>query len=222
MRIPVLENILSANERLAAENQRLLDEKGILVINIMSSPGAGNTSLILRTIEALGEEVRIGVIEGDIASRVDADTIEALGVPVVQINTGGTCHLDANMIRGSLGQLPLDDIDLLFIENVGNLICPTDFALGEGLKVMIPSVPEGDDKPYKYPAMFAAVDAIVVNKMDLLPYLEFDLAAFRKLVTGLNRDVQIFEVSCKTGEGLEDWAGWLAKMLSDQDHPSRR
>jgi hydrogenase nickel incorporation protein HypB len=222
MRIPVLENILSANERLAAENQRLLDEKGILVINIMSSPGAGKTSLILRTIEALGEEVRIGVIEGDIASRVDADTIEALGVPVVQINTGGTCHLDANMIRGSLGQLPLDDIDLLFIENVGNLICPTDFALGEGLKVMIPSVPEGDDKPYKYPAMFAAVDAIVVNKMDLLPYLEFDLAAFRKLVTGLNRDVQIFEVSCKTGEGLEDWAGWLAKMLSDQDHPSRR
>jgi hydrogenase nickel incorporation protein HypB len=214
MKIPVVENILSANDRLAAENQRLLAEKGILVINIMSSPGAGKTSLILRTIEALGDEVSIGVIEGDIASRVDADTIEELGVPVVQINTGGTCHLDANMIRGSLDQLPLDDIDLLIIENVGNLICPTDFALGEGLKVMIPSVPEGDDKPYKYPAMFAAVDAIVVNKIDLLPYLEFDLAAFRKLVTGLNPDVEVFEVSCKTGEGIEAWADWLAAMLT--------
>jgi len=214
MRIPILEHILSANDRLAAENQRLLAEKGILVINLMSSPGAGKTSLILRTIEALGEDVRIGVIEGDIASRVDADTIERLDVPVVQINTGGTCHLDANMVRGSLDQLPLDDMDLLIIENVGNLICPTDFALGEALKVMIPSVPEGDDKPYKYPAMFAAVDAIVVNKIDLLPYLEFDLSAFRKLVTGLNPEVQIFEVSCKTGEGIGDWADWLAAMLT--------
>ena len=214
MKIPIVENILSANDRLAAENQRLLAEKGILVINLMSSPGAGKTSLILRTIEALGEDVRIGVIEGDIASRVDADTIERLDVPVVQINTGGTCHLDANMVRGSLDQLPLDDMDLLIIENVGNLICPTDFALGEALKVMIPSVPEGDDKPYKYPAMFAAVDAIVVNKIDLLPYLEFDLSAFRKLVTGLNPEVQIFEVSCKTGEGIGDWAGWLAAMLA--------
>ncbi len=218
MKIPILENILSANDRLAAENERFLAEKGILAVNIMSSPGAGKTSLILKTIESLGKEVRIGVIEGDIASRVDADTIEAQGVPVVQINTGGTCHLDANMIRGSLDQLPLDDIELLLIENVGNLVCPTDFALGEALKVMIPSVPEGDDKPYKYPAMFAAVDAIVINKVDLLPYLEFDLAAFRKLVTGLNPDVRVFEVSCKTGEGVEAWANWLAAMLAKEDH----
>ncbi len=214
MKIPILENILSANDRLAAENERFLAEKGILAVNIMSSPGAGKTSLILKTIEALGKEVRIGVIEGDIASRVDADTIEAQGVPVVQINTGGTCHLDANMIRGSLDQLPLDDIELLLIENVGNLVCPTDFALGEALRVMIPSVPEGDDKPYKYPAMFAAVDAIVINKVDLLPYLEFDLAAFRKLVTGLNPDVEIFEVSCKSEEGIEAWADWLAALLT--------
>jgi hydrogenase nickel incorporation protein HypB len=221
MRIPILENILSANDRLAAENQKLLANKGILAVNIMSSPGAGKTSLILRTIEALGEEVRIGVVEGDVASRVDADTIESLGVPVVQINTGGTCHLDANMVRGSLDQLPLDHIELLLIENVGNLICPTDFALGEAVKVMIPSVPEGDDKPYKYPAMFAAVDAIIVNKVDLLPYLDFDLAAFRKLVTGLNRDVQVFEVSCKTGEGIEAWADWLSAMWTTEVPPQR-
>lgn len=216
MKIPIVENILSANERLADENRRMLAEKGILVVNVMSSPGAGKTSLILRTIEALRDQMRIGVIEGDVASRVDADTIEQLGVPVVQINTGGTCHLDANMIRGSLDQLPLDDLDLLVIENVGNLICPTDFALGEALKVMIPSVPEGDDKPYKYPAMFAAVDAIVVNKIDLLPYLEFDLSAFRKLVQGLNPDVQVFQVSCKTGEGIEAWTDWLASRPTGQ------
>jgi hydrogenase nickel incorporation protein HypB len=216
MKIPIVENILSANERLADENRRMLAEKGVLVVNVMSSPGAGKTSLILRTIEALREQMRIGVIEGDVASRVDADTIEQLGVPVVQINTGGTCHLDANMIRGSLDRLPLDDLDLLLIENVGNLICPTDFALGEALKVMIPSVPEGDDKPYKYPAMFAAVDAIVVNKVDLLPYVEFDLEGFRKLVVGLNGNVQVFEVSCKTGEGIEAWTEWLASMLTKQ------
>ncbi len=219
MEIPVMENILSANERLAAENQELLAKKGILAVNIMSSPGAGKTTLILRTIEALGDEFRIGVIEGDVASRVDADTIEARGVPVVQINTGGTCHLDANMVQGSLEQLPLDGLDLLFIENVGNLICPTEFGLGEALKVMIPSVPEGDDKPYKYPAMFAAVDAIVVNKVDLLPYLDFDLAAFRKLLKGINPDVRIFEVSCKTGRGIEAWAAWLAAQKREEAQP---
>ena len=219
MKIPIVENILSANDRLAAENSKLLMEKGVLVINVMSSPGAGKTSLILKTIEALGERLRIGVIEGDVASRVDADTVEGMGVPVVQINTGGTCHLDANMVRGSFDQLPLDNLDLLLIENVGNLICPTDFALGEALKVMIPSVPEGDDKPYKYPAMFAAVDAIVVNKIDLLPYVEFDLTAFHKLVTGLNPNVRVFEVSCKTGQGMETWAAWLAAQRVEEVPP---
>lgn len=209
MKIPIVEDILSANDRLAAENARLLAHKGLLAVNIMASPGAGKTSLIVQTIEALRDDTRIGVVEGDIASRVDADTIEALGIPVVQINTGGTCHLDANMVHGALEQLPLDDLDLLLIENVGNLVCPTDFALGEALKVMIASVPEGDDKPYKYPAMFAAVDAIVVNKIDLLPYVEFDLNGFRQLVTGLNSGVQVFQVSCTTGEGIQNWADWL-------------
>jgi hydrogenase nickel incorporation protein HypB len=203
-----LENILSANERLAAENARVFSGTGVLAVNVMASPGAGKTSLIVQTINTLGDRTRIGVIEGDIASRVDADTIEALGIPVVQINTGGTCHLDANMVQGALHQLPLDDLDLLFIENVGNLICPTDFALGEALKVMIASIPEGDDKPYKYPAMFAAVDAIVINKIDLLPYVDFDLEGFRKLVVGLNADVQVYEVSCKTGEGIGAWVDW--------------
>jgi hydrogenase nickel incorporation protein HypB len=214
MKIPVVQNILSANDRLAEENAQLLVGKDILTLNIMASPGAGKTSLIVQTIEALAGRARIGVIEGDVASRVDADTIEALGIPVVQINTGGTCHLDANMVHGALDQLPLKELDLLFIENVGNLICPTDFALGERIKVMISSIPEGDDKPYKYPAMFAAVDAIVVNKIDLLPYLEFDLEGFRKLVTGLNSDVKVFEVSCKTGEGIEAWADWLVSATS--------
>jgi hydrogenase nickel incorporation protein HypB len=209
LKIPIVENILSANERLAAENERTLEQSGVLAVNIMSSPGAGKTSLIVSTIEALRDRIRIGVIEGDVASRVDADTIEALGVPVVQINTGGTCHLDANMVQPALVQLPLHALDLLLIENVGNLICPTDFALGEKLKVMISSLPEGDDKPYKYPAMFAVVGAIVINKIDLLPYVDFDLERFRKLVVGLNSDVQVFEASCKTGEGIETWADWL-------------
>ena len=216
-KIPVLENILSANERLAAENARVFSGTGVLAVNVMASPGAGKTSLIVQTINTLGDRTRIGVIEGDIASRVDADTIEALGIPVVQINTGGTCHLDANMVQGALDQLPLDDLDLLFIENVGNLICPSDFALGEALKVMIASIPEGDDKPYKYPAMFAAVDAIVINKIDLLPYVDFDLEGFRKLVVGLNADVQVFEVSCKTGEGIETWADWLASVTAEKN-----
>jgi hydrogenase nickel incorporation protein HypB len=217
MKIPVVQNILSANDRLAEENAQLLVGEDILTLNIMASPGAGKTSLIVQTIEALADRARIGVIEGDVASRVDADTIEALGIPVVQINTGGTCHLDANMVHGALDQLPLKELDLLFIENVGNLICPTDFALGERIKVMISSIPEGDDKPYKYPAMFAAVDAIVVNKIDLLPYVEFDLEGFRKLVVGLNSDVKVFEVSCKTGEGIEAWADWLVSAISKKN-----
>jgi hydrogenase nickel incorporation protein HypB len=214
MKIPIVENILSANERLAAENERTLSERGVLAVNIMASPGAGKTSLIVSTINALRQDLHIGVIEGDVASRVDADTIEGLGIPVVQINTGGTCHLDANMVHGALEQMILGELDLLFIENVGNLICPTDFALGEALKVMISSIPEGDDKPQKYPAMFAAVDAIVINKIDLLPYVEFDLEGFRKLVVGLNSDVQVFEVSCKTGEGISVWTDWLASKAS--------
>lgn len=212
MKVPVVQGILNANDQLALQNRQLLDEHGICVINLMASPGGGKTSLILRTIDALGEHLRIGVIEGDIASTVDSDRVAAKSVPVVQINTGGQCHLDAPMVHRALAQLPLADLDLILIENVGNLICPVDFKLGEDLNVMIASVPEGDDKPYKYPGIFLSVDAVVINKVDLLPYLRFDVTAFRKLITGMNPNVSIFEVSCETGQGIENWAEWVAKQ----------
>ena len=212
--VKVVEKIMGANEQIAAQNRRLLDERGIVTVNLMASPGAGKTSLIMRTIEALRDRLRIGAIEGDTASRVDADRVATAGVPVVQINTGGGCHLDAPMVRYALDRLPLDEIDLLLIENVGNLICPADFILGEHVRVLIASVPEGDDKPYKYPGMFSSVDAVVINKTDLLPYLEFDVPAFRRLIAGLNPEARIFEVSCTTGEGVGVWAEWLAGMCS--------
>ena len=210
--LPVVEKILSANDLLAAENRRLLDTHQVTAINVMASPGAGKTSLILHAIEALPERLRVGVIEGDVAGRVDADKIAATGAPVVQINTGGGCHLDAPQVRSALQQLLLDEIDLLFIENVGNLICPTGFALGEHVNMMIANVPEGHDKPIKYPAMFSEVDAIVLNKIDLLPYIDFDLPAFRTAVRALNSEAPIFELSCKTEEGLEAWLEWLSQQ----------
>ena len=212
VKVSIVEGILSANDELAAQNRQLLDQYGICVLNVMASPGSGKTSLILRTIEALQGRLRVGVIEGDIASSVDADRVATKSVPVVQINTGGQCHLDAPMTRRALAQLPLADLDLIIIENVGNLICPVDFKLGEDLNVMIASAPEGDDKPYKYPSIFVAVDAVVINKVDLLPYVHFDVAAFRKLVTGMNPDVRIFEVSCETGQGIGEWAEWVAEQ----------
>ena len=211
MKVEIVKDILSANEQIALENRRLFDEKGVFVLNIMAAPGAGKTSLIERTIESLRDRLRIGAIEGDVASTIDADRIARLGVPVVQINTGGTCHLDANMVRVALPRLPLDETDLLLIENVGNLICPTAFALGEHLKVIVASTPEGDDKPYKYPAMFSVVDVLVLNKVDLLPLLEFDLGYFRRGVEALNPDVAFFPVSCKTGEGVQEWVDWLVE-----------
>lgn len=207
--IPVLEKILSTNDQLAEENARRFDRFGVTVVNIMSAPGSGKTSLILRTIEALRQLRRIGVIEGDVASQIDAQRIAAAKVPVVQINTGGQCHLDANMTRGALDRLPLEEIDLLLIENVGNLICPVEFRLGEQRQVVITSVPEGDDKPYKYPAIFQTVDAVVINKLDLLPYVDFDVIAFRELVQALNPRAALFQASCKTGEGIKEWGAWL-------------
>jgi len=175
----------------------------------MSAPGAGKTSLILQTISRLKQKARIGVIEGDVASTIDANKVHEQGVAAVQINTAGGCHLDANMIESALNNLPLGDIDLLLIENVGNLICPAEFALGEHKRVMLLSLPEGDDKPYKYPLMFTEADVVLINKIDLLPYLEFNIPAFHKAVTGLNPKAKILQVSCKTGEGLEDWFSWL-------------
>lgn len=209
MQVPIVKSILSANDDVALQNKDILDKCGICTINIMAAPGAGKTSLILRTIDALRHRVRIAVVEGDVASTIDADQVAVKAVPVVQINTGGQCHLEAHMLRRALDQLPLADLDLLLIENVGNLICPVEFKLGEDLNVMITSVPEGDDKPYKYPGIFVAVDAVIINKIDLLPYVRFDVAAFRKLVSGMNPDAHIFEVSCETGQGIGEWANWV-------------
>jgi hydrogenase nickel incorporation protein HypB len=179
----------------------------------MSSPGAGKTSLILQTINRLRPKTRVAVIEGDVASSIDAETVHKQGVPVVQINTAGGCHLDAGMTEKALDNLALDGVDLLIIENVGNLICPAEFALGEHKKVMLLSTPEGSDKPYKYPLMFTEADVVLVNKVDLLPYLDFDIDAFNKAVTGLNPDVKILGISCKTGEGLETWLSWLQNEI---------
>jgi hydrogenase nickel incorporation protein HypB len=210
--LPVVEEILSANDLVARENRKLLDAHGVVAVNVMASPGAGKTSLILRTAAGLGDRLRVGVIEGDVAGRVDADKVAAAGMPVVQINTGGGCHLDAPQVQGALERLPLDEIDLLLIENVGNLICPTGFDLGEHRKIMIAHVAEGDDKPIKYPGMFTAVDALVLNKMDLVPYVEFDEAAFRTAFRALNAGAPLFPLSCRTGEGIEAWLEWLLAL----------
>jgi hydrogenase nickel incorporation protein HypB len=214
--ITVGEKVLVANDVRARENKSRLDKQRILTINIMSSPGAGKTSLILNTIKHLKNKTRIAVIEGDVASSVDAEKVNAVGIPVIQINTAGGCHLDANMVAPALDGLPLEKTDLLFIENVGNLICTNNYTLGEDKRVMIASLPEGDDKPYKYPAMFADSDVVLLNKIDLQPYLDFNVNSFRKVVTGLNPDVIIFPVSCKTGEGMADWLAWLERAVRDK------
>ena len=213
MKIKVLQNILDANTQMAQKNQRLLDNHRILALNIMASPGAGKTSLILKTIARLKDKTRIAVIEGDIASTIDADRISDQGVAVVQINTGGGCHLDANMVENALNNLKLNEIDLLFIENVGNLVCPAAFRLGEHKRVVLLSVPEGDDKPIKYPMMFTESEAVIINKIDLMPLLDFDLDAFKRKVIGLNPDVEIFQLSAKTGQGLDPWLSWLEAEL---------
>ena len=210
MKVTVVKNVLDANERIAAENRKLFDEKKIYVINLMSSPGAGKTSLVEKTIVALKDRYRIAVIEGDIQDTYDADRVAALGIPAVQINTGGACHIDGNMIREALPALDLDRIDLLISENVGNLVCPAEFKIGENAKVMILSTPEGADKPAKYPLMFQESAVMIINKIDLTPYVDFDLEKARRDALTLNRKLKIFEVSCKTGQGLENWVQWLS------------
>lgn len=213
MKIPVVQTILSANDQVAAENQDVFNQAGVVALNIMASPGAGKTSLILATIDALGDSVQSGVIEGDIASRIDADTIAARGIPVVQINTGGNCHLDAPMVRSTLAHLPLNDLDLLWIENVGNLICPAGFALGAHLAIVVPSVSEGHDKPYKYPSIFASAQAVVLNKADLIEVFDFDMEYFERGIRMVNPDVPFFTVSCRTGIGMDAWANWLRERM---------
>jgi len=212
-KIPVVKEILSANDQVAAENRAAFQAAGVLVLNLMASPGAGKTSLILATADRLPDGVRPGVIEGDLASTIDADTIAARGIPVVQINTGGNCHLDAPMVRSALPNLPLNELDLLFIENVGNLVCPADFALGADLSLVVASAPEGHDKPYKYPGMFASADAVVLNKADLLEVFEFDVDYFRRGLEMVNPEAPLFVLSCRTGAGMEAWMTWLLSRL---------
>ena len=208
-KIPVVEKILSANDRLAAENRSKLDTAGVFAINIMASPGAGKTTLIEKTVSTLKTRLRIGMINGDIATSFDADRAAAAGATAIQINTGGDCHLDAVMLQSALNQMDLSILDLLIVENVGNLVCPAEFQLGTHKNILVASIPEGDDKPYKYPGMYRGVDAVVINKMDLLPYVEFRVDFFKKGLEALNPDAPQFEVSCRSGEGLEKWYSWL-------------
>lgn len=213
MKVKVITRILEANDRIAAENRKLFNKAGVYVINLMSAPGAGKTSLIERTITELHRKLRIGVIEGDIAGTGDAQRIEKLSIPVIQINTGSACHLDANMINEAIVDLPLKDLDLLIVENVGNLVCPAEFKVGEDMKVMILSITEGDDKPLKYPLMFQESSALILNKIDLLPYTNADLEKIKKDSLSLNPNLKIFEVSCKTGQGIGEWTVWLQSLV---------
>jgi hydrogenase nickel incorporation protein HypB len=214
--IRIEERVLAASEKLARENAKIFQEKKIYVINLMASPGAGKTSFILRTLEALKNKFKIAVIEGDIASKVDAEKIKEHGVEAVQINTGGACHLEGNMMRKAMDVLDLDSLDLIIIENVGNLVCPAEFYLGEDLKVMILSIAEGHDKPHKYPLMFKEADVLIVNKMDLLPLTDFNMEEFEKVVHNLNLEMKMIKVSCKNDEGLEDWYDFLDERIKER------
>ncbi|MCP4630547.1 MAG: hydrogenase nickel incorporation protein HypB [bacterium] len=213
MKISVVRNILEANERIALQNRELFDANNLLVLNLMSSPGAGKTSLLERTIDALKDDIGIGIIEGDIQSSQDAERIAKKGVPAVQINTGGACHLDGNMIRDTFSEFDFKALDLLVVENVGNLVCPAEFKVGEDFKAMILSVTEGDDKPVKYPLMFHESKVLLINKIDLLAYVDCSLEKIEAEARKINPDLEIFRVSCKTGEGLEAWFEWLKKHL---------
>lgn len=212
MEIPVIRNVLEANGKRAAQLRVIFARHGILVLNLISSPGAGKTSLLERTLSDLREEFRMAVIEGDLQTDNDARRVAATGARAVQINTEGGCHLDSNMVMDAFGQLEPRDLDILFIENVGNLVCPVEFDCGEDAKVALLSVTEGDDKPEKYPLLFNLATCMVLNKVDLLPYVDFDMGRARDFATRLNKNLTICEVSCRTGQGLEDWYGWLRQQ----------
>jgi len=217
--ISVVEKIHSANDQLAAEIRQQLNDASVFSINIMASPGAGKTSLIEKTLHLLKSKYKIAAIDGDVATSIDADRAAEAGATAVQINTGGQCHIDANMLLSAINELDLNLFDLLLVENVGNLICPASFQLGTHKNILIASIPEGDDKPYKYPAMYQDVDALIINKIDLLPYVEFDMAYFEKGVQILNPDLVTFHLSCQTGEGLPAWITWLTELISDTQTP---
>ncbi|HEX9093215.1 MAG TPA: hydrogenase nickel incorporation protein HypB [Coriobacteriia bacterium] len=213
MEIDLSRPILARNETLARENRLRLAEARIFALDVLASPGAGKTTTILATIAALRDRYRIAVIEGDVASKVDAEKVKEHGIPAVQINTGGACHLEADMISRALDALPLEKLDLVIVENVGNLVCPTEFDLGQGSRVVILSVPEGHDKPLKYPGIFAVADAILLNKYDTTPMFDFDEAEFRGSVGRLNGAAPIFPMSAKTGDGIPEWAEWLSARI---------
>jgi len=212
--IKIDERILNSNDKIAIENRELFNNRNTFTINLMASPGAGKTSLIMATVEELMDKFSIAYIDGDIATSLDVDKVSKLGIPSVQINTGGQCHLDAPMINKAIIDLNLDDVDLLILENVGNLVCPTSFRLGAHINVLVASVPEGDDKPYKYPGMYQGVDSMILNKMDVLEYFDFNMEYFRKGVEILNPGLEFFPISCKTKDGLEDWTKWLSDQIT--------
>jgi hydrogenase nickel incorporation protein HypB len=220
MKVPVVTSILKANDQVARSNRSLFREAGVRVANIMASPGAGKTSVILATVARLSDGVRPGVVEGDVAGSIDADRIAREGVPVVQINTGGNCHLDAPMVDAAVRHLDISAIDVLFIENVGNLICPANYDLGSELNVVIGSVPEGHDKPFKYPGIFARADVVVLNKDDLADVFEFDHGEYERGIRMVNPGVPIFHASCRTGEGLDAWVRWLEARFTLRPEPA--
>ena len=213
MHIDLNTPILAKNDALAAELRQRFAENHVYVVDLLASPGSGKTSTILATIDALRDEFNIAIIEGDIASSVDAEKIKAQGIPAVQINTGGACHLESAMLKRAVDVLDLARLDLIIVENVGNLVCPTDFDLGENCKVMILSVPEGDDKPLKYPGVFQVSDAVILNKVDTLPVFDFDREAFETAVRDLNPKAPIFPIAATKGTGVEEWATWLAERV---------
>jgi hydrogenase nickel incorporation protein HypB len=215
----VQENVLDANDTLARANRDLFDRAGTYTINMMSSPGAGKTALLERTLERLRGRLRLGVLEGDVQTTLDADRLARFHIPLVQVNTdpgfGGECHLDANMVRSGLGELPLEDIDVLIIENVGNLVCPAEFRVGEDVRVMVYSVTEGEEKPLKYPLMFRSADLVLVNKVDLLEHLDFDLEQFLGSLDAVNPGVRPILTSARTGQGVDEWCDWLGQRLEN-------
>lgn len=215
-KVTIVQNILAANDSIAGEIQELLAARGIRSINVMSSPGAGKTTLLERTIARLRGQLGIAVIEGDIETTADAERIEKAGAETVQINTRGACHLEAHMVRAALDDIDLAHTDLLVIENIGNLVCPSAWNLGEDTRVVVVSTTEGDDKPAKYPQMFAVAEVMIVNKLDLLPYVDYDLEKVKRQALSINPRLRIFELSCRSGEGLDAWCEWLKEFAQGE------
>ena len=214
MEIKVIKNILGENDRLAAENQAMFADKKVFVLNFMGSPGAGKTSVLEKTMEQLKDKINMAVIEGDLFTSKDAERIDKYGVPVIQINTAGGCHLDANMVQKTVKEMNLDELDLLVVENVGNLVCPAEFPVGEDARAVVLSVTEGDDKPLKYPLMFKESEIALLNKVDLAPYCNFNMESAKKDITSLHPGIEVLEVSCTKGQGIEEWCDWLLKKIA--------